>query len=155
MHTPRYTLSPSYTLTTLHSTRCKLHTHNPAQGKLRPHTHTHTHTHTHKHTHISIQGLFLEKFRLFVQHICFLSLLSKARRPPTWRSLEKHLPSSVPGRGPPVHWTARGPVNEVRFRDLRGFVFEECAWVYGNGCVSECLLNAILVRRHWTVEKDV
>jgi len=99
--------------------------------------------------------LFLEKFRLFVQHICFLSLLSKARRPPTWRSLEKHLPSSVPGRGPPVHWTARGPVNEVRFRDLRGFVFEECAWVYGNGCVSECLLNAILVRRHWTVEKDV
>ena len=27
--------------------------------------------------------------------------------------------------------------------------------MYGNGCVSECLYNAILVRRHWTVEKDV
>ena len=25
----------------------------------------------------------------------------------------------------------------------------------GNGCVSECLENAILVRRLWTVEKDV
>ena len=34
-------------------------------------------------------------------------------------------------------------------------VFDECAWVYGNGCVSECLYNAILVRRLWTVEKDV
>ncbi len=27
--------------------------------------------------------------------------------------------------------------------------------MYGNGCVSECLSNAILVRRLWTVEKDV
>ena len=27
--------------------------------------------------------------------------------------------------------------------------------MYGNGCVSECLYNAILVRRLWTVEKDV
>ena len=34
-------------------------------------------------------------------------------------------------------------------------VFEECAWVDGNGCVSECLEEAILVRRLWTVEKDV
>ena len=25
----------------------------------------------------------------------------------------------------------------------------------GNGCVIECLYNAILVRRLWTVEKDV
>ena len=25
----------------------------------------------------------------------------------------------------------------------------------GNGCVSECLYNAILVRRLWTVEIDV
>ena len=27
--------------------------------------------------------------------------------------------------------------------------------MYGNGCVSECLYNAILVRRYWTVEKGV
>ena len=27
--------------------------------------------------------------------------------------------------------------------------------MYGNGCVSECLSNAILVRRLSTVEKDV
>ena len=27
--------------------------------------------------------------------------------------------------------------------------------MYGNGCVSECLYNAILVCRLWTVEKDV
>ena len=35
------------------------------------------------------------------------------------------------------------------------FVVRVCAWVYGNGCVSACLSNAILVRRLWTVEKDV
>ncbi len=33
--------------------------------------------------------------------------------------------------------------------------FRSVQWVYGNGCVSECLYNAILVRRLWTVEKDV
>ena len=27
--------------------------------------------------------------------------------------------------------------------------------MYGNGYVSECLYNAILVRRLWTVQKDV
>ena len=27
--------------------------------------------------------------------------------------------------------------------------------MYENGCVSECLCNAILVRRLWIVEKDV
>ena len=27
--------------------------------------------------------------------------------------------------------------------------------MYVNGCVSECLDNAIVVRRFWTVEKDV
>ena len=27
--------------------------------------------------------------------------------------------------------------------------------MYGNGCVSECLSNASLVCRLWTVEKDV
>ena len=26
--------------------------------------------------------------------------------------------------------------------------------MYGNGCVSECLYHAVLVRRSWTVEKD-
>ena len=35
------------------------------------------------------------------------------------------------------------------------YFFEECAWVYGIGCEIECLYNAILVRRLWTVEKDV
>ena len=36
------------------------------------------------------------------------------------------------------------------------YIFLEVrAWVYGNGCVSECLYNAILDRRLWTVEKDV
>ena len=35
------------------------------------------------------------------------------------------------------------------------FCFEECVWVFGNRCVSECLYDAILVRRLWTVEKDV
>ena len=34
-------------------------------------------------------------------------------------------------------------------------LFEECAWVYGKGCVNERLYYAILVRRLWTVEKDV
>ena len=27
------------------------------------------------------------------------------------------------------------------------FVFDECTWVDGNECVSECLYNAILVHR--------
>ena len=31
----------------------------------------------------------------------------------------------------------------------------EYAWVDRNGCVSECLYNAALVRRLLTVEKDV
>ena len=56
-------------------------------------------------------------------------------------------------------WTGRGPVNEgVMFGQLSVLLFsffEECARVCGNGCVSECLYDAILVRRFWTVEKDV
>ena len=41
-----------------------------------------------------------------------------------------------------------------------GEFFFSCAFVgfrivHGNGCVSECLYNALLVRRLWTVEKDV
>ena len=35
------------------------------------------------------------------------------------------------------------------------FFLEECEWLDGNGYVSECLQNAILVRRLWTVERDV
>ena len=35
------------------------------------------------------------------------------------------------------------------------FGFEACAWVYGNECVRECLHDAILVRRLWTVQNDV
>ena len=27
--------------------------------------------------------------------------------------------------------------------------------MYGNGCLSECIYNVILVRRLWTVENDV
>ena len=66
--------------------------------------------------------------------------------------------AKLPGRRPPSHWTGRGQVNEgVMFSELRVllFMYYECAWVYGNGCVSDCLYNAILVRRLWTVEKDV
>ena len=46
-------------------------------------------------------------------------------------------------------------VEFVRNRIVGGrcFFFEERARVYGNGCVSECLYNAILLRRFWTVEK--
>ena len=64
----------------------------------------------------------------------------------------------LPGRSPPQHWTGRGPVNEgIMFGQLSVllFLFDECARVYGNGCVSECLYNAIPMRRLWTVEKDV
>ena len=66
----------------------------------------------------------------------------------------------LPGRRPPPHWTGRRPLNEGimfgQLSDLRFlffFFFEECARVYGTGCASECLDNAILVRRFWTVEK--
>ena len=52
-----------------------------------------------------------------------------------------------------VWWVERFAV--VLFSLFSFFVFEECAWVDGNGCVSEWLYNAILVRRLWTVEKDV
>jgi len=70
--------------------------------------------------------------------------------------------AKLPGRRPPPHQTGRGPVNEgIMFGQLSVllvfsfFFFEECARVYGNGCVSECLYNAIVVRRFWTVEYDV
>ena len=48
-----------------------------------------------------------------------------------------------------------GELRVFHFLFLIFLFFKECAWVYGNGCVSECLYNAILVRRLWTVEKDV
>ena len=68
---------------------------------------------------------------------------------------------------PPPHWTGRGQLNEgIMFGELRCFFrhffffffyffLEECEWLDGNGCVSECLQNPIFVRRLWTVEKDV
>ena len=66
--------------------------------------------------------------------------------------------AKLPGRRLPPRWAERGQVNEgVMFSELRVllFMYYECAWVHGNGCVSACLYNAILVRRLWTVEKDV
>ena len=73
---------------------------------------------------------------------------------PSWGASAK-----LPGRRQPPPWTGRGPVNEVMFGELRVCFlivnFSEYAWLDGNGCVSECLCNAIFVRRLWTVEKDV
>ena len=71
--------------------------------------------------------------------------------------------AELPGHRPPPYSTGGGPVNEsvmfgelsILFRFFCFFFFQECAWVDGNGCVSECLYNAILVRRLWTVEIDV
>ena len=70
--------------------------------------------------------------------------------------------ANFPGRRPPPHWTDRGPVNEsIMFGELSILLFFffsfffECAWVDGNGCVSECLYDTILVRRLSKVEKDV
>ena len=73
--------------------------------------------------------------------------------------------AKLPGRPPPAHCTGRGAVKEgIMFGELSvvffcSFVlfcfFEACAMVYGNGCVSECLHDGILVRRLWTVENDV
>ena len=63
--------------------------------------------------------------------------------------------AKLAGRRPPPQWTGRGPVNErIKFGQLSVLLLE-CARVYVNGCVSECLYNAIVVRRLWTVEKDV
>ena len=70
--------------------------------------------------------------------------------------------TKLPGRRPPAHCTGRGAVKEgIMFGELSVvffcsvFVFEACAMVYGNGCVSECLHDGILVCRLWTVENDV
>ena len=50
--------------------------------------------------------------------------------------------AELPDRRPTPHWT-----EEDNWTKASCFVFEECAWVYGNGCVSECLYHAVLVRR--------
>ena len=78
------------------------------------------------------------------------------------QGLRRGAGAKLPESRPPAHWTGRGPVNEGMFCELCILLFlsflislAECAWVDGNGCVSECLYNAILVRRHWTVEKGV
>ena len=41
---------------------------------------------------------------------------------------------------------------QLMFKNNLFFFFEERARMYGNGCVSECLYNAIFVCRFWTVE---
>ena len=81
---------------------------------------------------------------------------------PRRQGLRSRAGAKLPESRPPAHWTGRGPVNQgimcVELSILLLFFlrfFSECAWVYGNGCVSECLYNTILVRRLWTVEKDV
>ena len=56
--------------------------------------------------------------------------------------------AKLPGRRPPPHWTVRGPVKEgVNISELSVLqlfvVVEECAWMFGNRCVSECLEDAI------------
>ena len=65
--------------------------------------------------------------------------------------------AELPGRHAAPRWTGRGLLNEgIMFGELK--VFSLCLFlrsVHGNGCVRECLQNAILVRRLWTVEKDV
>ena len=74
--------------------------------------------------------------------------------------------AKLPGRRPPAHCTGRGAENKgIMFGELSVvffcfccclfFGFEACAWVYGNGCVSKCLHDGILVRKLWTVENDV
>ena len=55
--------------------------------------------------------------------------------------------AKLPGRRPPPHWTVRGPVKEgVMFGELSFlqllFFVEECAWMFGNRWVSECLEDA-------------
>ena len=58
--------------------------------------------------------------------------------------------TKLPGRRPPPHWTVRGPVKEgVMFGELSVlqllFFVEECAWMFGNRWVSECLEDAIFL----------
>ena len=71
-----------------HARACAhMHSHIHTHKHRRTHTHTYTHTRTHTHTNthtpthtdICIQGLFLGKVRVFVQHIskCFLSVLQE------------------------------------------------------------------------------
>ena len=64
--------------------------------------------------------------------------------------------AKLPDRRAPPRWTGRGQVKEgIMFGKFSAFliIFFEWAWsVYGNGCVNECLYDAILVRRLWTVE---
>ena len=70
--------------------------------------------------------------------------------------------TKLPGHRPPSHWTGRGQINEgILFGELSVLLFvcfrSVHGWIgyCGNGRVSECLENAILVRRLWTMEKDV
>ena len=81
-----------------------------------------------------------------------------AKQPPndveqSWGASAKLL-----GCRPPRHWTGRGQQKESGMcGELRVllFCFSSVHGRMGMGCVSECLYDALLVRRLWTVEKDV
>ena len=68
--------------------------------------------------------------------------------------------AKLPGRRPQPHWTRRGQVNEgVFFSELRILLFvcfrSTHGWMGMDVWANVCLCDAILVRRFWTVEKDV
>ena len=66
--------------------------------------------------------------------------------------------ADLPSSHAAPRWTGRGRLNEgIMFGEWK-FFYSLCLFlrsVHGNGCVRECLQNAILVRRLWTVENDV
>ena len=66
--------------------------------------------------------------------------------------------TKLPGLRTAPHWTGRAQVKErIMFSKLRILLFVCFRSTHGwmGMDVSECLYNAILVRRLWTVEKDV
>ena len=100
-----------------------------------------------------------ENVGLCVEHICKIFPVSTVLGEKA-SDVEQSRGASAktPGRRPPPLWTGGGQLNEgVTFSELTVllfvfgvilfFIFEECAWLDGNGCVSECLQNAIFVCR--------
>ena len=68
--------------------------------------------------------------------------------------------AKLPGRRPPPHWTGRGQAKEgVMFGELRILLFgcfrSTHGWMGMDVWANVRLYNAILVRRSWSVEKDV
>ena len=65
--------------------------------------------------------------------------------------------AKLPGRRPPPHWKGRGQLKEgVMFDDLRVLLFVLIVWIEMDVIVNAFpMKGAILVRRIWTVEKDV